>query len=109
MLTLAERFAKLSALMLLAMACALIIITGLLVVWVGTVFARRQIQVAQRAYLKLVSYSASKSEGWGPWFVEGFSGIAMGRKGFAAIAMALMWSLAGMCFVSLGIWLFIST
>jgi hypothetical protein len=87
---------------------ALLVVTGLVAVTVGVAVARQCLREAHRAYQKTASFSTATLEGWGSWFLGGFSGLAMGLRGLYALAACSAWTLAGACLIGIGVRLFTS-
>jgi len=85
----------------------LIITTGLCAVGVGIISAANRIQSAQRAHRRMEALHVAASGGWNAWFLGGFSGLTMGTQWFAALAVWLLWTIAGVGLISLGFRLFV--
>jgi len=84
----------------------LVITTGFISVGVGIAAAAGRLRTARRAYRRTTALHTAVSEGWGAWFVGGFSGVTMGTQWLSAVTAGLMWTLAGLCLITLGIRLF---
>jgi hypothetical protein len=82
------------------------IVMGLIAAWVGMVVASRSLQSASRIYRRTSLLSAATLEGWGSWFLGGFSGMTMGIRWLYAVGAWLAWTLAGGGLIGLGIRLF---
>ena len=82
---------------------AMVIATGVVTAGVGIVVAQHALRTARRAYHRTASLSAAASEGWGTWFLGGFSGITMGIRWLYAVTAWITWTLAGVCLIGLGI------
>lgn len=81
----------------------LVIATGLMVASVGMLVALNQLRVATRVYHKTQTLHAALPEGWGSWFLGGFSGVAVGTHGlWAAVAFA-GGTLIGVALIGLGL------
>lgn len=83
-----------------------IITIGALVASVGVVSARERVRHARRAHQKTEAVYAAMPEDWSSWFLGGFSGLAMGTLWLRAAAGWLVWTLAGVCLIGFGSWLF---
>ena len=81
----------------------LVITTGLISVGVGIAAAASRLRTARRAYRRTAALHAATSEGWGAWFLGGFSGVTMGTQWLSAVTVWCLWTLAGVCLISLGI------
>ena len=89
--------------MIQAFLGALSIAAGLVAAGVGVIAARQALRAARRCHRKTTGLWATVPEGWGPWFLGGFSTLAMGIRGLAALTAWLAWTLAGLGFVGVGI------
>jgi hypothetical protein len=84
----------------------LLIVTGLVAAGVGIAVASHRLRMARRSYHRTALLSAASPEGWGSWFLGGFSGVTMGIRWLYAVASWLAWTLAGVCLIGLGLRLF---
>ena len=89
--------------MLERLASGLVIAAGVISVGVGLVSAAQQLHVAGRIYRKTETLYDAVADGWASWFVEGFSVFAVGRHWVRASLLFVGWSVAGICFIGLGI------
>ncbi|MBI3321946.1 MAG: hypothetical protein HYZ91_06745, partial [Candidatus Omnitrophica bacterium] len=55
---------------------------------------------------RTASIPAVASEGWDAWFLDGFSVLSTGLRGVGAAAAWLVWTIAGISLIVLGIRLF---
>ena len=85
------------------LAVALALLTGMVSVGVGVSLAAKWLQSAQRAYRKTQGLSHAFPDGWGGWFVDGFSLVTLGTRWLGALALGCAWLLAGACFIGLGL------
>ena len=82
----------------------LVIATGIVALGVGQVMASTALQSARRMQHRLASRATpTVIDGWSDWFMEGFCGMAIGVRGLYAVATWMMWTTAGIGFVSLGV------
>jgi len=84
----------------------LVILAGLISAGVGITIATSRFRAAARAYRKTGTLCETMPEGWGSWFLEGFSGLTMGTHSLRAVAALAGWALAGLCLIGLGLLLF---
>ena len=77
--------------------------TGLIAAAVGVAMARHGLQTAQRLHARTSSLSLAVPDGWGSWFLGGFTSLSIGFRWIAAVAAWLVWTLAGLALVWLGI------
>ena len=84
----------------------LVIATGLISAGVGMAVAAGRLRTARRAYRRTTALHAATSEGWGAWFLGGFSGVTMGTQWLSAVTVGFIWTIAGLGLISLGIRLF---
>jgi hypothetical protein len=84
----------------------LVVTIGLIAVGVGVATATSRLRTAKRAYRRTAALHTAVSEGWGAWFVSGFSGITMGTQWLSAVTAWFIWTLAGVGLITLGIRLF---
>ena len=84
----------------------LVIATGLISAGVGMAVAAGRLRTARRAYRRTAALHAATSEGWGAWFLGGFSGGTMGTQWLSAVTAWFIWTIAGLGLISLGIRLF---
>jgi hypothetical protein len=80
-----------------------VVLIGLVAAGVGAIVASQRLRAARRTYRKTTSLAQATPEGWGTWFLGGFSGVALGVRWLAAAAIWLLWTLAGAWFIGLGI------
>lgn len=77
--------------------------TGLMVASVGIAVASHRWRMATRSYQRIQTLHAALPEGWGSWFLGGFSGLAVGTHGlWAAVAFA-GGTLIGVALIGLGL------
>ncbi len=81
----------------------LLITTGMLSAGVGFAGAAHRLQVARRVYRRTEALNAALLGGWDSWFLGGFADMTLGTQWLSAIAGGLIWTLAGLCLVALGI------
>ncbi len=84
----------------------LVIVTGLTAAGTGLALAGSRLRAAGRAYRKTKTLYAAMPDGWSSWFLEGFSGVALGTHWVWAVLTLLGWTLAGVCLIGLGLQLF---
>ena len=84
----------------------LLIAMGFISAGVGIAIAASRLRTARRAYRRTVALHTATSGGWGAWFLGGFSGVTMGTQWLSAVTVWFIWTLAGVCLISLGIRLF---
>jgi len=84
----------------------LVITMGLISAGVGIAVAASRLRTARRAYRRTAALQTAMSEGWGAWFVGGFSGMTMGTQWLSAVTAWFIWTLAGLGLITLGIRLF---
>ena len=84
----------------------LIILIGIIAAWVGVLLANSRIRSANRAYQKTALLYATMPDGWSSWFMNGFSGVAIGTHLLRATLVFTAWAIAGLFLVVLGIQLF---
>ena len=84
----------------------LVVLMGLLAIGVGMAMARRHLQTAGRAYRKTETLYEAMPEGWGSWFLGGFSGLTMGAHSLWAAAALTGWTVAGLLLIGLGLRVF---
>lgn len=82
---------------------SLLVATGVVAAGVGVSVARGALQTAGRTYQKLAARCAAAAEGWGAWFVSGFSDVTMGLCWVYALAAWLAWTLAGLSLIGAGV------
>ena len=80
----------------------LAILAGVLVSGVGLAAAHQSLDTARRSSRKTAARAASSLEGWGGWFLQGFSGLALGLQWVAAVGAWLAWAATGLAFVWVG-------
>ena len=85
------------------LASLLCLISGAVAISLGVVMARQRLQRAMRMHQRTSGFHASLPEGWGHWFVQGFSSLGVGTRWLAAATALLLWLLLGAWMVSLGI------
>ena len=83
----------------------LVIATGLISAGVGIAVAAGRLRTARRAYQRTVALHTAAG-GWEAWFLSAFSGMTMGTQWLWAAASWLVWTLAGVCLIGLGLRLF---
>ena len=88
------------------LASVLVVATGLVAVIVGWMGAAQRLRCARRAYRKTTARHEALSGGWDAWFLGGFSGVTMGTQWLSALAAWAVWTLAGVCFIGLGVYAF---
>ena len=81
----------------------LTILMGLIAAFVGMVVANHSIHSARRTYRRTTLLSAASLGGWGSWFLSGFSGMTMGVQWLYAVGLWLIWTVAGLGLIWLGI------
>jgi hypothetical protein len=84
----------------------LLICMGVLAAGVGVLVADRSLRSADRVYRRIAAGSAGAIDGWGAWFLEGFSGVGTGLRGLIAVGIWLFWTFAGLALIGLGVSLF---
>ena len=84
----------------------LLIVTGLVAAGVGIAVARHGFHAAQRMYFRMAARSTMSPEDWDAWFLGGFSGVSLGFRGLVALVVWLVWTLAGLGVIGLGVRLF---
>ena len=84
----------------------LVIAAGVLSAGVGYLVAAGRLRTARRVYRKTEALNATLPESWGSWFLGGFSGVTMGTQWLSAAAVWLVWTLAGVGLIGLGLRLF---
>ena len=84
----------------------LVTATGLIAAGVGVVAARSRFRRARRAFRRTTLLWETMPEGWAAWFFEGFSAVTMGTRWLWAAVVLASWTIAGACFVYLGLRLF---
>ncbi len=82
---------------------ALIVATGGLALGTGLLLARARLRTARRAHRKTATLHAAMPDGWSAWFLDGFSGLALGTHWLLAAAGGIAWTLAGVYLIGLGI------
>lgn len=85
---------------------ALAIVMGTLAVGVGLAAASARVRRAHRIYYRTASFSAGRLDGWGDWFLGGFSGVTVGLRWLYAVGSWLAWTLVGVCFIGMGLRVF---
>ena len=81
----------------------LLITMGVVAAGMGVAAAGRCLRAAHRSYHRTAPLCAASVEGWGAWFLGGFTGVTMGIRWFYAVAVWLGWTLAGVVLLGLGI------
>ncbi|MCI0457044.1 MAG: hypothetical protein L0Z62_08700 [Gemmataceae bacterium] len=79
------------------------ILVGAAAVGAGMLVAMRSVRFARRAYRRTSSLSAVASEGWGTWFLGGFSDVTMGIRWLSALASLVAWTLVGVGLIGVGV------
>ena len=78
-------------------------LAGVLVSGVGLAAAHQSLDNARRSHRKTTARAASGLDGWGGWFLQGFSGLALGLQWMASIGAWLAWAATGLAFAWIGI------
>ena len=81
----------------------LVILMGLIAGGVGVAMARHQLHAAGRVHRKTELLYAAMPEGWGSWFLGGFSILPAGSRWLWAAAALASWTLIGLLLIGLGI------
>lgn len=82
---------------------ALIVATGGLSLGTGLLLARTRLRAARRVHRKTATLHAAMPDGWGAWFLAGFSGLTLGTHWLLAAASWIVWTLAGVYLIGLGV------
>ena len=85
---------------------SLVITMELISTGVGYTVASSRILAAQRAHRRMMTLDSIEVGGWSSWFLSGFSGVFLGTQWMWAMTLGLLWIVAGLCLVLLGIGLF---
>ena len=81
----------------------LIIAIGFIAVGAGSASAKHTFRVAHRSYYRTNSLVTTISDGWESWFLGAFSGLTMGIRWCAAIAVWIILTASGLGLIGLGI------
>ena len=81
----------------------LVIVTGLTATSVGVLAATHRLRAASRAYRKTETLYAAMPDGWGSWFLGGFSSLTVWTHWLLAAIALTGWVLAGVFLMSLGL------
>ena len=81
----------------------LVITTGVMSAGVGWLTAVHRLQIARRAYRRTEALNADLLGGWNDWFLGGFAGVSLGTQWLSATAAWLLWTLAGVGLITLGV------
>ena len=84
----------------------LAIMMGVISACIGTMWAATRLRAAGRAYRKTETLYAAMPDGWSSWFLGGFSGLTVGAGWFRAAAAWVVWMVAGLGLIALGLRLF---
>ena len=84
----------------------LAIVIGMISACIGTVWAAHRLRTVGRAYRKTATLYATMPDGWSSWFLGGFSELAVGAGWFRAAAAWIVWMVAGLGLIGLGLRLF---
>jgi hypothetical protein len=82
---------------------ALVMAAGLVVAGVGLAVAHGRLSALQRRAHRAALREAAALDGWSAWFAGGFTGFALGLQSLAAVAVWIVWTVAGACLIGLGI------
>jgi len=84
----------------------LAIVAGLIAAGIGMALAGNRLRFAHRALRRTGTLYDGMPEGWGSWFLGGFSGMAAGTQWLRATLTLAGWAVAGLCLIGLGVRLF---
>lgn len=81
----------------------LLILIGSVAVGLGLAMARQHVRTAHRIHARTAARATAIMEGWGGWFVGGFSSVTTGLRALVAVVLWLGWSAAGTALILVGI------
>ena len=81
----------------------LVMATGIVTAAVGITGAAAHLRAADRAYRRTGAIYEAMPEGWGSWFLGGFSGLMLGAHWLRAAIVLASWTMAGLCLMGLGL------
>jgi len=82
---------------------AVVIAIGVLAFGIGVLLARTHVRLAHRAHQRTTALQTIMPESWNAWFLGGFSVLTAGTSRLWAVGAWLVWTLAGLGLVGLGI------
>ena len=84
-------------------AGGLFVASGLAAMGWGAANAQRRFQRLQRLAGKHQLLQADLPEGWGWWFVQGFSDMTIGWHSIQTLVLLLGWAMGGAILIGLGL------
>jgi len=82
---------------------SVVITIGVLAFGVGILLARTRLRLAHRAHQRTAALYAAMPESWSAWFLGGFSTLTAGTSRLWAVGAWLVWTLAGLGLLGLGV------
>ena len=80
-----------------------VVTAGVLAAGIGVLVAQDRWRLARRAHRHVAALYDGMPEGWGSWFVGGFSALTTGTRSLWAFAAWMAWTLAGLGLAGLGL------
>lgn len=81
----------------------LMMATGLAAAAVGCVSANHALRSARRSHQRIAALAGTTADGWGAWFLGGFSSVSLGFRWIRALLVWAAWTLAGIGLIGLGV------
>jgi hypothetical protein len=76
---------------------------GLAAISLGMLMTRRRLRNTKRAHRKKGLVHAAMPEGWGVWFFQAFTDVAMGTRWAVAAFLLTFWTALGVGMVGVGL------